>query len=54
MSSQYNIIDEKARLRELLTKIDGALACNDYELAYSLFGLLSKHMGRLMSVSGVN
>lgn len=53
MGTNIDIIDEKQRVRALLSKMDGAIACNDYELMYALFGLLSKHIGRLMSVSGV-
>lgn len=53
MASNIDAIEEKQRVRALLTKMDGAIATNDFELMYALFGLLSKHIGRLMSVSGV-
>lgn len=50
--SDKNIIDEKNRIRELATKIDVAMAKNDYELAYTLFKLLAKHFGYLMPLTG--
>jgi pentatricopeptide repeat protein len=46
-----NIVDEKARIISLTAQLDAALRANDYELAWAVFQLMSKHMGKLMAAS---